>query len=232
MDKKGVRGLKDALAEAAGKFSPDRTVLPIPDRTFGGTIGRTIDAVGARLDDDPRAEGARGRAERAGRPDRRRRLRRPGHVRRPDRDPEPHAGAADGAHLQPVPRDRGVLADPRGAADRPQPPPGRLRLDRRVPRPVPRLHGGAAPQLHRAAAHPAGERLRHRRVRQVAPDAGQRAGRGRPVRPLAAVVGLRPLVGVPVRGGRPVRPDHHPGQLDARRARRARTASRTTSPTT
>ena len=43
MDKRGVRGLKDALAEAAGKFNPDRTVLPIPDRTFGGTAGRTLD---------------------------------------------------------------------------------------------------------------------------------------------------------------------------------------------
>jgi arylsulfatase len=42
MDKKGVRGLKGALAEAAGKFSPDRTVLPIPDRSFGGTMGRTL----------------------------------------------------------------------------------------------------------------------------------------------------------------------------------------------
>ena len=36
-------GLKDALAEAAGKFNPDRTVLPIPDRKFGGAIGRTMD---------------------------------------------------------------------------------------------------------------------------------------------------------------------------------------------
>ena len=35
-------GLKEALAEAGGKLSPDRTVLPIPDRTFGGTIGRTL----------------------------------------------------------------------------------------------------------------------------------------------------------------------------------------------
>ena len=43
MDKRGVKGLKDALAEAAGKFSPDRTVLPIPDRSFGGTLGRTLD---------------------------------------------------------------------------------------------------------------------------------------------------------------------------------------------
>jgi arylsulfatase len=43
MDGKGVRELKAALAEAAGKFSPDRTVLPIPDRNFGGTMGRTMD---------------------------------------------------------------------------------------------------------------------------------------------------------------------------------------------
>ncbi|HYB47020.1 MAG TPA: sulfatase-like hydrolase/transferase, partial [Streptosporangiaceae bacterium] len=43
MDKKGVRGLKAALAEAAGKFVPDRTVLPISDKNFGGTAGRTLD---------------------------------------------------------------------------------------------------------------------------------------------------------------------------------------------
>ncbi|HXZ69412.1 MAG TPA: sulfatase-like hydrolase/transferase, partial [Streptosporangiaceae bacterium] len=43
MDKKGVRGLKAALEQAAGKFVPDRTVLPIPDRAFGGTMGRTFD---------------------------------------------------------------------------------------------------------------------------------------------------------------------------------------------
>jgi len=43
MDRKGIDGLKESLAEAGGKFSPDRTVLPIPDRSFGGTIGRTMD---------------------------------------------------------------------------------------------------------------------------------------------------------------------------------------------
>ena len=43
MGKKGLRELKAALAEAMGKFSPDRTVLPVPDRDFGGTMGRTID---------------------------------------------------------------------------------------------------------------------------------------------------------------------------------------------
>jgi arylsulfatase A-like enzyme/uncharacterized membrane protein len=42
-DKKGVSALKESLAEAMGKFNPDRTVLPIPDRNFGGTIGRTLD---------------------------------------------------------------------------------------------------------------------------------------------------------------------------------------------
>ena len=43
-EKSGVRALKESLAEAMGKFSPDRTVLPIPDPNFGGTIGRTLDA--------------------------------------------------------------------------------------------------------------------------------------------------------------------------------------------
>jgi arylsulfatase len=42
-DARGMAALKGSLAEAMGKFSPDRTVLPIPDRNFGGTIGRTID---------------------------------------------------------------------------------------------------------------------------------------------------------------------------------------------
>jgi arylsulfatase len=42
-DKSGVAALKESLAEAMGKFRPDRTVLPIPDRNFGGTMGRTLD---------------------------------------------------------------------------------------------------------------------------------------------------------------------------------------------
>ena len=36
------KGLEGALVEALQKFVPDRTELPIPDRTFGGTIGRTM----------------------------------------------------------------------------------------------------------------------------------------------------------------------------------------------
>ncbi len=46
-DKSGISALKDSLAEAMGKFSPDRTVLPIPDNNFGGTSGHTLeDSVG------------------------------------------------------------------------------------------------------------------------------------------------------------------------------------------
>ena len=43
-DEKGVDELKRALGEAMGKFNPDRTVLPVPDKAFGGAFGKTIDA--------------------------------------------------------------------------------------------------------------------------------------------------------------------------------------------
>jgi arylsulfatase len=42
-DARGVKALKDGLGEAMGKFVQDRTALPIPDRAFGGTAGRTFD---------------------------------------------------------------------------------------------------------------------------------------------------------------------------------------------
>jgi arylsulfatase A-like enzyme/uncharacterized membrane protein len=41
-DEKGLKELQSALAEAMGKFNPDRSVLPMPDRAFGGTAGRTM----------------------------------------------------------------------------------------------------------------------------------------------------------------------------------------------
>jgi arylsulfatase len=43
-EKSGVGALQDSLAEAMGKFSQDRTVLPIPDRTFGGSMGHDLDS--------------------------------------------------------------------------------------------------------------------------------------------------------------------------------------------
>ncbi len=42
-EEEGLGALKESLAEAMGKLSPDRTVLPVPDRNFGGTAGRTMD---------------------------------------------------------------------------------------------------------------------------------------------------------------------------------------------
>ena len=75
-------GLKDALAEAAGKFNPDRTVLPIADRKFGGAIGRTMDQSAADWRLHPRPAGSRRRAERPHRPHRRCRVRWPRNVRR------------------------------------------------------------------------------------------------------------------------------------------------------
>ncbi len=42
-DEGGIDELKAKLAEAMGKFTPDRTVLPIPDKRFAGVAGRTIE---------------------------------------------------------------------------------------------------------------------------------------------------------------------------------------------
>ena len=58
-DKAGLKALKDGLAEAMGKFVPDRTVLPIPDRNFGGVMGRTLDESVADWTIVPGPEGAR-----------------------------------------------------------------------------------------------------------------------------------------------------------------------------
>ena len=41
-EKSGLAALKASLAQAMGKFKPDRSILPIPDRNFGGSIGRTL----------------------------------------------------------------------------------------------------------------------------------------------------------------------------------------------
>lgn len=41
-DKGGLGQLQESLAEAMGKFAQDRTVLPIPDRKFGGVAGHTL----------------------------------------------------------------------------------------------------------------------------------------------------------------------------------------------
>ena len=148
--RKGSRGLKDALAEAAGQVrarphaccrSPTRPSAARP-------AARCSDSV-ADWSMIPGPKAPEGAPNVLARPHRRRRLRRARHLRRPGQHAELHARAGDGPDLQPLPRDGGLLADARRAAHRAQPAPRRLRLDRRVPRPVPRLHRRQAAELRR-----------------------------------------------------------------------------------
>ena len=99
------------------------------------------------------------------------------------------------------------------------------------PGPISGVHLRQAAQLRRATAHPARQRLCHRRFRQVAPDSGQRARRRGTVRPLAAGLGIRPLVGFSA--GRPASTTRSsPRTTRCSVFPRARTASTTTSPMT
>ena len=108
-----------------------------------------------------------------------------------------------------------------------------LRLDRRVRGRVPGLLGDPAPGLRAAAADPAGQRLQHGRVREVAPDARRPAGSGRAVRPVAERLGLRLLLRDPRRRLEPVGPVPGREPEDHRHATGGSTTRtiRTTSPT-
>ena len=153
----------------------------------------------ARLEPGEPRPAARGCAERAPRPDRRRRLRQPEHLRRSDPDPELHAARGERAALQPLPRHGALLADQGGAADGAQPPPGRLRHGGRVLRPLPGVQRDDPARLRAVSAHPPGERLPDGRVREVASDPGQPAGVLGAVRPLADPARVRLLLGLPRR---------------------------------
>ena len=199
----------------------DRRTLPIRRPPFAGVANRTLDGsepdwdlIGHATPPDGAPNVLLVLIDDAG-------LRQPEHLRRSDRHTELHADGRGGPAVQPLPRHRALLADAGRAADRPQQPRRRLRLDRRVRRRLPGLHGDAAARLRPAAADPAGQRLQHRRVRQVAPDAGRAAGAGRAVRPLAERLGVRLLLRDPRWRVEPVGPvpgrepeDHrHPAGL-------------------
>ena len=132
----------------------------------------------------------------------------------PTLDPAGQPGPA----LQPVPRDRALLADPGGAALGPQPSRRRLRLDRRVRGRMAGLQRDVAEERRRHRPDPPGQRLFHRRVRQVAPHSRQPAGRRRPVRSLAVRAGIRLFLRLPGRRVGPVRPGPDREQHDHRRA--------------
>ena len=185
---------------------PDRTKLPIRRARFQGVADRTLDGSVPDWNLIGHVNATPGSAERPAGADRRRRLRQSRHLRRADRDAELHPHRRGRPAVQPLPCHRAVLADAGRAADRAQQPHRRLRLDRRVRGRVPRLLGHPSAGLRAAASYPAGQRLQHRRVRQMAPDARRAAGSGRAVRPLAERLGLRLLLRLPRRRRQPVGP--------------------------
>ena len=232
MDKHGLRGLKDALAEAAGKFVPDRTVLPIPDKTFGGTAGRTLKHSVADWSFIPGPKA-------------------------PEEAPNVLVVLIDDAGFGSIDSFGGPVSTP--AFSRVQDmgitynrfhvtavcSPTRAALltgrnQHRVgfgsiaeyPGPFPGYSASKPRVLRRLPPHPQGERLRHRRLRQVAPHAGQRA-RARPVRSTTG-----PSPGASTTGGassaaQPASTTPSSLRTTGRSAcPRARTASSTTSPTT
>ena len=123
-----------------------------------------------RLDDQHDAVAPGGGAERVARADRRRGVREPVDVRRACLDAGHDAGRRAGSQVQRLPRHRVVLAYPGRDADGPKPPHGRLRVDRRASRPVPRLLRERAEGLRSVRPRASGQRLLDRRVRQVASD--------------------------------------------------------------
>ena len=204
----------------------DRSHLPIRRPSFAGSRQPDARRIAAGLEPHRPSHAARWRAERPARAHRRRRLRQPEHVRRPDPDAELHPDGRGRRPLQPLPRHGHLLADAGGPAHRPQQPRRRLRLRRRVRRRLPGLLRHAAPRLRAAAADPARQRLHHGRVRQVAPDTRRPAGSGRTVRPLADRLGLRVLLRLPRRRRRAV--GHGPRREPEDHRRRSRaTATRT-----
>ena len=169
----GLQGLKQALAEAGGKFDPDRSVLPIPDRKFGGTMGRTFDkSVGdwSMLAGPQAPDGAANvlivLIDDAG-----------------FGGPNTFGGSIETPNLTRV-QNMGLtfnrfhvtaVCSPTRAAMLT----GRnhhrvgIGATAQMPGSLPWLHRYASPDLHPVAPHPTGEpRLRYRRFRQVAPYAG------------------------------------------------------------
>ena len=142
---------------------------------------------------------AEGRAEHPHRAARRRRLRRGRDLRRRGPHADAHPARQRGPALQRLPHHGDLLAHARGAADRAQPHPRRLRHHRRARRRLRRLHrhhpqGGR----HRRRSAQA-LRLRHLRLRQMAQHAGHRDDRDRPQGPLAERLRLRLLLRLPRR---------------------------------
>ena len=194
-----------------------RDVLPIPDRPYAGLV--TYDAKDPATSFPP-IEPLRPpvrRPQRAGRPARRRRLRRLQRLRRAVPDPDRRAPGRRRPQVHPVPHHRAVLADPPGAAHRPQPPLGRHGRHHRDRHLGARLQLDPAQHRRPAGRDPQAQRLLDRPVRQVPRGAGVADQPDGPLRRLAhRRRRVRALLRVHRRGGPPVLPGalrrHRPGR--------------------
>ena len=158
MDKKGVRGAQGRPGRGgAASSSPTAPCCRSPTRPSAAPPAARIDELGRPTGSiDPRAEGPRGRAQRAARPHRRRRLRRPDTFGGRIRTPEPAPACSRWASPTTASTSPRVCSPTRAALLT-------GRNHHRVgfgaiaefPGPVPRLHRRAPAELHRAAAHPA-----------------------------------------------------------------------------
>ncbi len=163
----------------------DRSILPISGSHAGALHDPRREGSGGDVPADRAAAPAGRRAERADRAARRRRLRRLERVRRPVRDADRRAARRRRAEVQPLPHDRALRADARGAAHRPQPPHGGHGRHHRARHLGARLQL-AAPEHVRAAREDAeAQRLLDRAVRQVPRGAGLADEPDGPVRRLA-----------------------------------------------
>ena len=179
--------------------------IPAPSPKFSGKIERNA-PIEALLAAAHRA--AERRAERAPDHDRRFRLRRPQHIRRRDPDTRARSDCRQRVALHQLQFDRAVLADPRGADHRAQPPFGRIRR-----------HLGTGHRLSGLQQHhhqgqgddrpdPERQRLPHLVVRQEPQHACVPGKLARPVRPVADRHGLRILLRVHGRRYQPMGADN------------------------
>ena len=177
-------GVQDGGTGGRGGLPP-QDVLPFPPTPSASIAGRTMqESVYAQR--VAAAPAARGRAEHPDRADRRCRARasRPRSAARCATDTLTRI-LERGHRVQPVPHHGDVLADAGVAADRPEPPPGRQRPDRRAGQRLGRLLR-PHPQEQRARRRGAAElRLRDGGVGQVA----QHARRGDHARPGRSTTG-------------------------------------------
>ena len=162
-----AEGMGTAHVRSAG-----RDVLPVPDIPAPGLV--TYDAKDPDTSFAPieQLRPPAGAPERPGRPDRRRGLRLVERVRRAVRDAERGAARGRRPEVQPLPHDGAVLADARGAAERPQPPHGRHGRDHGDRDGRAGLQLDAPEHVRAAGGDPQAQRLLDRAVRQVPRGAG------------------------------------------------------------